>query len=429
MSERSRQSPTSRRRWTLAALLLAAGAWPLVAGATSISIAAVVNDSIITSADLAERRDLAMAFNNVEPTAENQQRITPFVLRGLIEETLQMEEAKRLSITISDEEVAKAIASAEKKRGLAEGGMEKFMRARGLSRRSLEAQLKATIAWSKVVQRKLRRNVSISEDEIARAQLTEAAAPGVEELRIAIATVPVQEKETEEKAAILAKTLVGDLQSGANMETLALKYGKEGIKITPPRWVEESQLPPGLQQAFRALADGEATPPIRTPNGYDILQLVDRRTTKPLPDMTEVVIKEIQVPVLGTPNKEVLEKWRQEALIVRANPGSCTEPALAVENTTAKAQFVRAKLGDLPGELRNVVTNLGVSDISEPIPQSRAISLVMLCERIEPANTTLADADVVRQKLFAEKLELEAAKRMRDLKRDAYIDIKGTDAS
>ena len=50
----------------------------------------------------------------------------------------------------------------------------------------------------------------------------------------------------------------------------------------------------------------------------------------------------------------------------------------------------------------------------------------MLCERTEPASK-LPNADVVRQRLFGEKMELEAQKLLRNLRRDAFIDIKSDD--
>lgn len=398
------------------------------ARAENINIAAVVNESIITSADVAERRDLVLALSGMEPSAENQQRATPSILRSLIDESLQMEEAKRLSVTISDEDIAKALTATERKRGQAEGSTEAFLRKHGLSKRSLESQVRAMLSWQKVVQRKLRRNVSISEDEIARAQLTEAADPGISEVSLAVLKVPGKAL-SEEKAAALAMTLGEEISAGNSMTDVALKNAKEGITISPPRWVPEEKLPPGLQQTLRALKHGGVTPPLRTPEGYELLQLVDRRTTKPLPDTTEVVIREIHIPAPGTPSKDAVEKWRQQALAIRVNPGSCNDMTTGVKEADATVRFMRTQLGEMPAELRGIVTHLGVGEISDPLIQPREIAFIMLCERIEPATTQLADADKIRQKLFAEKLELEAAKRMRDLRRDAYIDIKGANAS
>ena len=73
------------------------------AAAQSLRIAAVVNDDVISERDLVERLRLVAVTSGLAPTVENQRRLAPQVLRGLIQETLQLQEARRLSITVHDE--------------------------------------------------------------------------------------------------------------------------------------------------------------------------------------------------------------------------------------------------------------------------------------------------------------------------------------
>lgn len=405
------------------ALALLALAAP--ARAESINIAAVVGEDVVTTTDLNERRDLVMAMNNLSSSIDNQKKLTPRILQSLINETLEMQDAKRLSITVSDSEVAKAVADLEESRQLPAGGIRSFVASHNLSMRSLEAQLRANVAWVKVVQRKLRRNVTVSEDEVSRAQQAAAAAPGVSEIRLAALTLPVRKPEEEAKTGALAAKIAEELKTNPSMGEVAFAHEKEGIEAAPPRWLREDGLPPPLLQALANLKPGDILPPSRNPSGFQILQLLERRVTKPLPDSTEVAVKDIHIPPPTSPKKEAMEAVRQQTLELRAHPGSCTETALGVPNTNAEARFLRAKLGTMDETLRSILTNLHVGDVSDPLVTPKGIELVMLCERIEPATTGLPDAEPIRQKLFQEKLELEAEKHLRDLRRDAYIDIKG----
>ena len=60
------------------------------------------------------------------------------------------------------------------------------------------------------------------------------------------------------------------------------------------------------------------------------------------------------------------------------------------------------------------------------------ISLFMLCERTDEAAPAAAPAakdapgsdDAIRETIFAEKLQLEAQKYMRNLRRDAFIEVR-----
>jgi peptidyl-prolyl cis-trans isomerase SurA len=91
----------------------------------------------------------------------------------------------------------------------------------------------------------------------------------------------------------------------------------------------------------------------------------------------------------------------------------------------AKVQLVRTHVGDLSPQQRSIVSHLEVGDVSEPLFGPDAVRLVVLCEKVEPSEGTLPNAEAIRQQLFAEKLELEAQKHLRNLRREAFIDIKG----
>src|SRR5437660_9143780 len=77
--------------------------------AQEMRIAAVVNDDVISIADLSARMRLIISSSNIEDSPQTQQRIGRQVLRNLIDEKLEMQEAKRLNIIVSSNEIAEAI--------------------------------------------------------------------------------------------------------------------------------------------------------------------------------------------------------------------------------------------------------------------------------------------------------------------------------
>lgn len=394
------------------------------AASTTINIAAVVGDDVITTTDVNERRDLIMATSGIPNTVENQQKMTPRILQSLIDETLQTQEAKRQSLTVSDDEVAKAVASMDKRPGSNET-LSDFIKARGLSQRSFENQVRSQVAWGKVVQRKIKRNVNVSQDEVVRAQQASAASPGEEELRLS--AIEISGKGKEAPSTKLAEEVVLQLKAGTDMATVATRYIKQPeVHYNPPLWVPSKNLPPALQQAMRSMKPGEATPPLPGPNGLQVIQLLDRNTAPKQADTTEYAIKQIMIPIPAKKDKASLAKLRALGAELRSNPGDCMSEAIPKSGMGASAKFVRLQLGALSPEQRSVVTHLDVGEISEPLMAPDALRLVMMCEKIEPSTGNTPASDTIRQQLFTEKLELEAAKYMRNLRRDAYIDIKGT---
>jgi peptidyl-prolyl cis-trans isomerase SurA len=396
------------------------------AAAARVAIAAIVNDEVITSTDVAERRNLIMASNNIPPTTENQQRITPKVMEALIDETIQLQEARRLSIAITDEEIESALSQYEAARKLPPGALKASFAEHGLSMRSLENQFRAQLAWNKVVQKKLRRNVSISADEILRAQQAQAAAPGVPQLRISAVSIMVPDPSKESAQAALAQEISTLMQSGKDMATIARAYAtRPDVRVTPPNWVEEERLQPAMQQALRELQPGQVTPPLKSLTTYQILELHARRNAPKVLDSTEVAIKEIGIPLPEKPDEKNMLTLRDMAQQVQTHPGSCTDEQIGVAIPQAKVRYVRTTLGAMASELKSTIAELGVTQVSEPMLIDDVVKLFMLCERIDAMQGNLPPAKEVRQQLFAEKIELEAQKHLRDLKRDAFIDIKG----
>ena len=393
--------------------------------AANVGIAAIVGDDVITTTDVAERRDLLMATASIPATPENEQKITPRVIQSLIDETLQLQEAKRQSITVTDEEVAKSVNEMNA-RGASGELLRDFVKKRNLSERSFENQVRAQLAWGKVVQRKLRRNVSVSQDEVARAQKAAASSPGEEELRIAALDIDIKSPASEAAMKDIAEDAAMQLKSGADMASVAARYIKQPeVHYNMPIWVPVKNLPPPLQQSMRTLKPGEYTPPLRSQAGIQIIQLVDRKTAPKLADTTEYALKQIAVSVPKKRDKATIAKIHETTDLLRSNPGECTSEKIPFVTLPTDVKFVRTRLGVLTAEQRALVTHLEVGEVSDPLISPTAIRLVMLCEKIESGvDGGLPDAETVRQQLFADKMELEAQKHLRNLRRDAYIDIK-----
>lgn len=396
------------------------------AHAARIGIAAVVGDEIITTNDVAERRDLVLATNNLAPTIENQKRVTSRVIESLIDENVQMQEAKRLSISVTKEQLDASIAKLEESRRMPPGSMRATLKQQGLSLRSLESQLTAQLAWTKVVQRKLRREVTISEDEIARAQQAAAADPGIPQVRIAAISVLVLKPGDETAAAEFSQHIYEKLKSGTAMnEVLMTLSSRKDVRISPPGWVDEEKLQPAMQQALRPMQPNEVTPPLKSMNTYQIIQVLERRIAKKVPETTEMVLKEIALPIPTKPDQKSIMELKDAAQAVQNNPGDCISEGVGVPNSAAKTKFTRLSYGTLPDDLKPIIANLGVTQVTEPLMSETAVRMFMLCERIDPGMGNLPPAAEVRRELFNEKIELEAQKHLRNLKRDEFIEIKG----
>ncbi len=116
-----------------AALLVGAGLWPAPAEAQKDQrIAAVVNDDVVSFYDLKERLKFAIFASSLKDSPELRRRLAPQVLDTLIDEKLQIQEAKRLNIKVENEEIARGIAIIEKRNRIPAGELQALLAQRGV---------------------------------------------------------------------------------------------------------------------------------------------------------------------------------------------------------------------------------------------------------------------------------------------------------
>src|SRR4051812_1473861 len=156
---------TARPKWLAAfwlfltlAVCLCAGFRPASAQ-DELKIAAVVNDEVITQLDVFTRLRLAMLSARLQDTPETRQRLLPTVMRTLIDEHLKLQESQAEGVTVGDGEVNARISGMAKRNDMSREDFETMLSGNGILVSALEDQVRSDIAWSRLVQRKLRSTI------------------------------------------------------------------------------------------------------------------------------------------------------------------------------------------------------------------------------------------------------------------------------
>ena len=248
-------------------------------------IIAVVNDDVISTSDINDRLRLAFISSHLPDTPEVEQKLVPQILRGLIDEKLEMQEAKRLDITVSKDEIDKAMDRITKDNGIP-GDIRAFIKERGGSPAALEQQLRVGIAWNKVIARELRPKVDIGDDEIDAAIARIKANAGKEEYLVSEIFLAVDNPKDEDQVKQVADNLVKQIKGGASFGAVAHQFS-QGIGAATGGdigWIQEGQLTNDVNRVLVGMQPNTISDPIRTPSGFDILGLREKRTISLHPD-------------------------------------------------------------------------------------------------------------------------------------------------
>ena len=242
-------------------------------------IAAVVNDNVISTTDIEARMKLAFLSSGLPDTPEVRGKILPQVLRGLIDEQLQLQEAKRLDITVPKEEIEKALQTIARDNHIP-GDMRSFLAERGGSPEALEDQIRAGLSWNKVIQRELRSRVEVGDDEIEAMITRIKANAGKQEFLVSEIFLSVDNAKDEEQTKQAAENLVKQIKGGANFGAVARQFSQSTGAASGGDigWIQEGQLPAELNNALMQMPSGTVAGPVRSANGYHILALREKRT-------------------------------------------------------------------------------------------------------------------------------------------------------
>jgi peptidyl-prolyl cis-trans isomerase SurA len=391
-----------------------------------MNIAAVVNDEVISVYDLRARMRLVMFSTGVPDSLEARRRLEPQILRSLIDERLQLQEAKRLNIGINADEVKTAFGQIEAQNSMPAGRLEQELRRVGLDLAVVEAQIRAALAWDKVVRRQIRNQVQIGNDEVQEAVQRIQSQIGRPQSLIGEIFLAVDSVDQEDLVRSSAARLLEQIKSGAPFEAMARQFSQsasaqQGGEVG---WVPEDDLPDELRRAVEKLKPGEISDPVRSVSGYHILAVRDRRLQQaPGAEEAEVKLRYIYFKAPAGASTQEQQSLNQLASLVRENARDCADMARWREQVD-NSQFPlpeTVKLKDLAESLRSTVANLELGKPSAPIAVANGQLLVMVCERKQQAGV---DVERVEAALYSQRIDIQLRRYMRDLRRAAFIDVR-----
>src|SRR5215213_3552447 len=163
-----------------------------------VKATAIVNGSVITQTDIDQRLALLAIANGGQIPAAEVDRLRQQVLRNLIDETLQIQEAQREKITIKPADIDKTVTRVAANVKQSPDQLAAFLESRGSSIKSLRRQIEGEIAAQRLQRAKIESNVSVGEDEVKAVIDRLTASKGTQEYHVGeifMRTTPASEAQ------------------------------------------------------------------------------------------------------------------------------------------------------------------------------------------------------------------------------------------
>ncbi len=393
-------------------------------------IAAIVNDEVISAYDLEIRIRLALLSARLPNTPDVRRRIRQQILRVLIDEKLQLQEARRHNISVSRRDLSRATESIERQNGIPRGKMEEFLGRNGVPKGAMRDQIRAMIAWNKLISRRIRPRITIGEDEIDEVLDRIKTRQGQSEYRIGEIVLSVDSPDEEARVRSTAERIADQIRKGANFAAIARQFSESPTAAVGGDlgWIYEAELEPSLRTAVPNLRRGQMSPPIKTVSGYRIVTLLDSRKTAVGESTPETVdLRQIFLPVSEISRGGAVAAQIDLARTLSETAESCSDfERLAKEvGSPRRPSLGKLEVANLSSTIRGVIQDVPAGKISAPVQLPDGVLLLMVCNRAGGGTTTkLPPRGDIADQLLRNRLSLMARRYLRDLRLSAVIDIR-----
>jgi peptidyl-prolyl cis-trans isomerase SurA len=390
-------------------------------------IAAVVNRDAISIYDLEQRIRLLGLANRLPPPGEARRRLSEEVLRAMIGERLQIQEARRLNLEINEAEIQEQWADIERRSRMGRGDLARTLRQRGIDPKTLEDQIRASVAWGKVIGRAIAPQIRVADSEVEEVVKRYKDNKDRWQYRVSEIFLPVDRPDQDGQAQRTAQHVLGLLRAGANFELVARQFSQTGTASAggDMGWLFEGQLEPELERTVKQLKSGQIAGPIRSLGGYYIVRLADRRTFGGVsPDVKTVALAQAIFTTPRTRLPAEIKATQDKVAKVTANAKTCEDFVKQSRELGGEGRIVPdVVLERTPPQMRVMIGALKESQISRPVATGLEITIIMRCP--DALKTTGAPREKeIREALQQQRLRAFADRYLKELRRSAFVDIR-----
>ncbi|HZF46532.1 MAG TPA: peptidylprolyl isomerase [Sphingomonadaceae bacterium] len=388
---------------------------------------AVVNGFVITGSDIDQRVALVLDANKQESTPEELQRLRLQVLRNLIDETLQIQEAKALEIEVTSAEVDQTYERvATQNFGQSKGELDAYLKKIGSSTGSLKRQIEGELAWQRILQRNVQPFINVSEEEVNEVLERMKAAKGTEEYRLGEIYLAAT-AENEQSVAENARKIMDQLQQGGSFVAYARQYSQASSAAVGGDlgWIRPSLLPTEMAAAARQMQAGQLVGPVKVPGGMSIMYMIDKRQVLTADPRDAVLsLKQISIKFTpGTSQEDFQAKVTQFNAGLARMKGCGTADGIAAEMGAEVVTNDELSARALPDALAQDLLQLSIGQYYGPFGTVEdGVRVLMLCGRDDPKVADDPSFDKVMAQIEDDRVNKRAQRYLRDLRRDAVIE-------
>lgn len=394
-------------------------------------VVAVVDEGVVLQSELDREIDRV-----TKQFASNPQQLPPRdvlerqLLDRVILEKLQIARADSTGVKVSDAEVDQALTT------IAQQNKMEVSQLRGaIERQGVDYdQFRKGVRDQLIVQR-LRQRVSQSRVHISDAEVDSMIKNGnVHRGQINLGYIVINVPDGATPAQIDAARAKADeakkqIDGGMDFAAAAIRYSnaENALQGGDLGWRSANELPPALVDAAEKLQDGQVSEPLRGPNGFHLIKLLGKRDGG-----AQMVTEYHARHILIKPSELVSSEQAEKAVAAarqRIVAGEDFAKAAKESSEDTATALLGGDLGWFSGDaygskVAEALQGMKKDEISEPLQTDAGWHVLQLIDTRAADKAGELQRDQAKNILFQRKAEDEYQSFLRQMRSEAYVDIR-----
>jgi len=395
-------------------------------------IVVVVNEDVITKTMMDNRiedfrKQLALSkISRVDPETLKKQ-----VLERMIRDTIQLQQAKQLGITVDDLTLNRVLEQLAKSNSMSLEAFRDTIEAEGMNYTRFREQTRDELIIKQLQQRVVASKINVSDQEVQQYidqnESLDSSKITYHLRHILIATPESATPEDIENARGKADFVYRQIQSGANFEDIAIKEssGRNALQGGDLGDRKANELPQLFVDAVADLSPGETSKPVRSASGFHLLQLVSSSNDQVMVKQTHArhILIRTSSEVSDEQARQTLLKLKQQI----ENGASFAE--LASEFSEDPGSKIKggdlgwAGPGDFVSAFENVADSLAIGQVSEPFKSPFGWHILEVLEVRDHDKSKSNKENQARDAIQKRKIDEELRLWLRRIRDEAYVEF------
>jgi peptidyl-prolyl cis-trans isomerase SurA len=397
-------------------------------------IAAIVNDGLVLKSELDTQMDaVTKRLQEQKVELPSQSVLKQQVLDRLIVQEIQTQHAKRVGLTVSDEQLNSALQEIASRNKIPFDQLPTALSAQGVDYKQYREGMRKELTLNTLRQRDVIAHINVSPRELEQFLARQQSSAANDEFNVSHILLSLPEAATPQQLEEIthkAQDLAARASKGEDFGQLAIANSNSQTALDGGQlgWRKGTQLPQFILDLVAPMKPGQVSAPVRTPSGFHIVKLNERRSGE-----AQVIINQVRV-------RHILMKTNEldDDETVRQKLSKLRDRILKGEDFAGLASTNSADPGSAPDggdlgwsgpgtfvpEFDKAIADLKPNEISEPFKSRYGWHIVQMLG----TRTYDSTDDVRRQRAFAaireSKADEETELWLRRLRDEAFVEIK-----